>query len=273
MEQCGGSNVAGEHTLSQETYGSQNPWYTNDQFEAKRVYLRTITRRLQFIQAQVAKGVSRPSGMPVRILDAGCGDGVFLEELCRLPGAEVWGIDGNRLRVERARKACPRAICREADLVQIDPGEWPRFEVILASQVLEHIREDERVLMKLGSMLQGAGLLIVGVPNEGCLLARLRNQVFERIIAQTTDHVNFYTEKAFRKKLDRAGLVIEAALYENFFFPLSRLNAFFSSSDRRFEWMNRLGSLLRSQVAGYYFACRKATYVMQNEKCKLQTAK
>lgn len=234
-----------------------NSWYTGDQFQAREVYGRTMARRIHFILRHAEGLAAQGDPTSIRVLDAGCGDGVILAELCKLPEAEVWGIEYNPLRLERARKTCQGAICKEADLVRINPREWPVFDLIVSSQVLEHIREDETALRKLVGMLRERGCLIVGVPNEGCFMARLRNRVFERGIGKTTDHINFYTEKPFRKKLLKAGLVIEDILYENFFFPLLRLNTFFSSSDRRFAFMNFLGNLTKSQVAGYYFVCRK----------------
>ena len=54
-----------------------------------------------------------------------------------------------------------------------------RFEVIILNHVLEHIDDDVFVLENLKRLLRPGGRLVVGVPNEGCLLATLRNYVLE----------------------------------------------------------------------------------------------
>ena len=90
-----------------------NPWYTEDQFAPAQGHQgRTIHQRYQFIR-QGIKGYleGHPVQEPLRILDAGCGDGVQLQALADLFGKGVWGIDYNLLRVpagepERSHSEC-----------------------------------------------------------------------------------------------------------------------------------------------------------------------
>jgi hypothetical protein len=64
---------------------------------------------------------------------------------------------------------------------------------------------------------------IVGVPNEGCLLARLRNQVLQRSILAATDHVNFFTRGDLVDLLTGCGLRVDDLRTEGFFLPHLRL--------------------------------------------------
>jgi 2-polyprenyl-3-methyl-5-hydroxy-6-metoxy-1,4-benzoquinol methylase len=132
-----------------------------------------------------------------------------------------------------------------------------KFHVIVISQVIEHIPEDEKVLRILFDLLLDGGCLILGTPNEGCFLARLRNHLLEPYIRRTTNHVHFYTEKEVRKKIEKSGLVIQEVMREGFFSPLSRISYLFGSHPFLFNLMDNLGRLFPSQVAGFYFLCRK----------------
>lgn len=192
----------------------------------------------------------------MKILDAGCGDGVNLKVLTKIPHAEIYGIDYNPLRVERVRKTFPQARIIQADLTKLDMTDG--FDVILCSQVLEHIKEDEKVLRGLWNILGDDGILILGVPNEGCFLAQLRNNVIQSSIRKTTDHINFYREEVIRRKIKNEGFYVKDVMYENFFFPHSLISLFFASSTVGFKIMNFFGSILKSQVGGYYFLLEKA---------------
>jgi SAM-dependent methyltransferase len=193
----------------------------------------------------------------MKLADAGCGDGVNLKLLSTINGAELWGIEYNPLRAKRAQQAVPDISILVADLTQPLPFPEGYFDVVLLSQVIEHVRDDFKLLRTLKAVLAPDGMLILGTPNEGCMLARLRNRVIEPQIARTTDHVNFYTEKRIRRLFDRSGFRVVDVLYENFFFPITRLDYYFASRDCGMNLMAHLGRLFRSQVGGYYFALVK----------------
>ena len=39
--------------------------------------------------------------------------------------------------------------------------------------------------------------MILNVPNEGCLMAKIRNYIFQREILKITDHVHFFNKQSF----------------------------------------------------------------------------
>jgi 2-polyprenyl-3-methyl-5-hydroxy-6-metoxy-1,4-benzoquinol methylase len=246
------------HTPREEI-ARKNPWYTDEQFACARhpTQSKVITRRQNFIITQIREYSHARGRGTIRILDAGCGDGVNLHFLSRVEGAELWGVDYNPLRVERAQLAIRHATILVADMTRSLPFSREYFDVILLSQVIEHVSDDVQLLQSLSSVLKPSGIMILGTPNEGCMIARLRNHLFEPQIARTTDHVNFYTEKRILRLIECCGFRVRSVMYENFFFPISRANAYFASREWGIRLMELLGRMFRSQVGGYYYTLTK----------------
>src|SRR3990167_9859480 len=77
----------------------------------------------------------------LRVLDVGCGGGILCEPLARL-GAELTGIDPVGESIEIAREHAARMglpitylSCGVEDL----PDDLPLFDVIIASEIIEHV--------------------------------------------------------------------------------------------------------------------------------------
>lgn len=191
-----------------------NPWYVDEQRSAQlgtdggrwalegrwRLFDRVIERWL---------AAGRPVPRTLRVLDAGCGDGINMTVLRDLLavrgfGCTLIGSDYNALRLARAPSG-QGSLLLQADLRAM-PFPDAAFDMILCSHVLEHIPEDGEALRELARMLAPGGLLIVAVPNEGCLLAWLRNHVVQPAILRTTDHVQFYTAATLMARAEAAGL-------------------------------------------------------------------
>jgi len=120
---------------------------------------------------------------------------------------------------------------------------------VLCNHVIEHILEDDAALRELYRILRPGGLLILGVPNEGCAMARLRNGVLQPGIARSTDHVQFYTADSLEQRTRAAGFATLSIRREGFFTPHMRLNALLGSVPGR-ALLDGLGALLPSQAAG-----------------------
>ncbi|MCK4526043.1 methyltransferase domain-containing protein [candidate division WOR-3 bacterium] len=238
-----------------EKIDNGNSWYVSPQM--KQIFdkstKRSIKKRWDFIISVIE--TCQKKDIQLKILDAGCGDGVHLNILSKLKGLEIYGVDYNPVRVERAKMEYPQAKIFKGDLTNLYIKD--KFDIVLCSQVLEHIEEDDKVLDNLYNSIRNRGILILGVPNEGCFMAQCRNRLFQPYIQKITDHVNFYKEDIIREKIRKSGFQMEKVMYDGFFFPLTIMNTFFSSFNIGFKVMNYLACLFKSQVGGYYFVCRK----------------
>jgi 2-polyprenyl-3-methyl-5-hydroxy-6-metoxy-1,4-benzoquinol methylase len=232
-----------------------NPWYTDDQFEVAEKWMKTSLRhRYDFVLNSIGCYMSAYPTRPLRVLEAGCGDGVQLQGLIQMPGLEIWGVDYNLIRTGRAQEKFQEANIICGDLLHI-PFKSDAFDIVLCSQVIEHIPQDDVLLEQLAKILKPEGLLILGTPNEGCLMARLRNHVFERNILRNTDHFHFYREPVVRRKIEAAGFTIQEVMRENWFFPHQRINYYLAGRHWGFRIMACLNKVIPSQTAGYYFRC------------------
>ena len=142
---------------------------------------------------------------PSRVLDLGCSDGYLAEQLRGL-GHHVTGVDlvahnGVKERVDHFV---------EADLEQGLPPELEgRFDVILAADVLEHVRSPERILEQVRPRLAPGGSLVVSVPNFGHWYPRVRVALgrfdYDRRGILDRDHVRFFTKRSFERLASNAG--------------------------------------------------------------------
>jgi len=97
----------------------------------------------------------------LRVLDLGCGNGCYTEELARR--AEfVCGIDLHMPHLQVFQEAIPRVQGRGEQL----PFASDSFDAVTMIEVLEHTENDAKVLTECFRVLKPGGLLILFVPNK-----------------------------------------------------------------------------------------------------------
>ena len=88
---------------------------------------------------------------PLTVLDAGCGPGHLLQTLRRsIPNAAFTGVDDSQETVLDNRRRLPWCQFERRDLGKEKLSQ--RFDVVVCSEVLEHIPEDEAALEHLCAM-------------------------------------------------------------------------------------------------------------------------
>lgn len=238
-----------------------NPWYVNDQFDKQlgrpgaRALIEQRWKYFEFILFDYLK--TRPAGAfleQIRFLDAGCGDGINLQWAVTFFrenkfNVKVTALDYNQVRIDRVReKHLADDICT-ASLLELPFGDQT-FDIILCNHVIEHIIDYGLAIAELMRVLKAGGVLLVGVPNEGCFLGQLRNNVFQRFILNETDHVNFFTEMTLRESLCSSGFNVKNIYREGFFLP----HFWIHYALNYFKWGGQilyyLGRILPSQSAG-----------------------
>ncbi|HEY7955988.1 MAG TPA: class I SAM-dependent methyltransferase, partial [Polyangia bacterium] len=98
---------------------------------------------------------------PRAVLDVGCGPGHLLDHLHeRFPGASFTGVDNADETVAQNRARLPWARFFPLDIAHAALPD--RFEVVVCSEVLEHVTDDQAALAHLAQMT--ARHLLITVP-------------------------------------------------------------------------------------------------------------
>jgi SAM-dependent methyltransferase len=179
------------------------------------------------------------------IVDIGCGDAVRLFELRKMvtPEAKCIGLD---LRfqpdlVERARAANITLV--EGSETNVDQLQEGAQDLMIMSQILEHLRDPVGSLERLRSKLAPAGLLLVETPHRGGLDYRLfRGRYWGGY--HLPRHFHLFTKDSLAQTARQTGYRIlrQGSLPSPGFWILSFRNALGLRSDHRsrsvFEFLN-----------------------------------
>lgn len=147
-----------------------------------------------------------PSG--VRVLDVGCGTGSVTVIANREKGNDVLCLEPDSLRAERARSRGLNVLERLLDEGFV--AEQQPFDVVMFSDVLEHIASPAEMLELAVRALKPGGLVLVSVPNVAHWSVRA-NLLFGRFEYQEvgimdSTHLRWFTAKSLTSLMERSGL-------------------------------------------------------------------
>jgi SAM-dependent methyltransferase len=105
-----------------------------------------------------------------RVLDLGCRDGALTQAYAG--ENDVVGVDADREALAEASKLGIET--RWADLDEPLPFEDESFDVVVAGELLEHLRDPRRLAAEARRVLRPGGTFVASVPNAFRLKNRLR---------------------------------------------------------------------------------------------------
>jgi 2-polyprenyl-3-methyl-5-hydroxy-6-metoxy-1,4-benzoquinol methylase len=154
--------------------------------ELMREYLDPT--RLQFYEDVAAVCVEERFAS---VVDAGCGSGELLAAIARRCGGDVElaGFDHAANGIARARALVPDA--RLAVAAIDEPPFAARFDLVVCTEVLEHLQDPDAALRALDTLRAGGGRLVVTVPDG-------EQDDF-------AGHVHFWSQHDLRRLLERHG--------------------------------------------------------------------
>lgn len=146
-----------------------------------------------------------------KFLEIGCGTGLVLSGIQRyFPGLKLSGSEIFSEGLDFAKERLP-----DVNLFQMDARRIPfedEFDVIGAFDVLEHIDEDELVLLQMFRAIRRAGGIILTVPQHRFLWSGVDEYSF---------HKRRYTRRDLVGKVERAGFrIIRVTSFVSFLLPL-----------------------------------------------------
>jgi 2-polyprenyl-3-methyl-5-hydroxy-6-metoxy-1,4-benzoquinol methylase len=164
---------------------SQVHEYLNDD---RRQFYREITQLVG--RARPGLGAAR-----LRIADYGCGPGMLLKELSLTsPESRFFGYDFAAAGIRVARENFPEASFGERDIYQPFAD---RYDVVLCTEVLEHLERPGRALANLLDQVSPGGLLVLTVPDGR--------------VDQYVGHIHFWSPESWKLFLEEAcpGFAVE----------------------------------------------------------------
>jgi SAM-dependent methyltransferase len=132
-----------------------------------------------------------------KVLDLGCRDGSLTRAYAG--GNEVVGVDADREALDAAAKLGIET--RWADLDEPLDFDDASFDIVVAGELLEHLRDPHRVVNEVRRVLRPGGTFVASVPNA----YRLKNRVRFLLGRDPEDdptHLQMFSPDEVRKLLE-----------------------------------------------------------------------
>lgn len=186
--------------------------------------------RLSYIKKQICEHMhldfnDAMSLKDISVLDIGCGGGLVSEPLTRL-GAHVTGIDADPLAIQiaqdHAQDAGLKISYKNKDISSIKPS----FDIVLALEILEHVKDIEEFIKECKRVVKPGGLIIFSTLNrtiKSYALGIIAAEYILRWVPKGThDWSKFirpselvqYSQKNGLKPIDITGLIYQASSQE-----------------------------------------------------------
>ena len=149
--------------------------------------------------------LNQNSKKSLKILDYGCGVGTVDFFLAK-NGYKVHGIDVSPTAINLCKKSVEVMKLKNINFsTNIKNIGKNRYDMVICSEVIEHVKDDRKVLLSVLSALKKDGYLILSTPSLNAPLFKLglANGFDKRV-----GHLRRYTEKDLIEKVERAGFKI-----------------------------------------------------------------
>lgn len=148
-----------------------------------------------------------------RVLELGCGEGVFGAIVKQSTGAEVWGLEYNEEAAQRAGDLLDHVLAGDASTRIAElPDNY--FDAVVCNDVLEHLVDPLDTLKRLRPKLKPDGVVVASIPNIRYLPA-LGKVVFRRDFPQEDfgifdrTHLRFFTRSSMVRMFEDAGFSMQ----------------------------------------------------------------
>jgi 2-polyprenyl-3-methyl-5-hydroxy-6-metoxy-1,4-benzoquinol methylase len=151
-----------------------------------------------FIKPWIVSAI--PDG-PNVVLDLGCGTGRLGRKLRDLNKAsELIGVEIFKSAADEAAKYYDRVYSGDAEELSLNYED--HFDFVICGDILEHLRDPQKLLVKIHGWLKNSGNIIVSIPNIRywrILRDLILSDEFEYKDAGILDitHLRFFTRKSF----------------------------------------------------------------------------
>lgn len=171
------------------------------------------------------------------ILSLGCGSAALESLLENKYGCKVIGIDLEEAAIKKAKNRISEAFVlnlEQDDLIKILANK--RFDLILCADILEHLRNPDKIFEECKHLLNKDGLIVISIPNIANWSVRLNLLVgkFEYADAGLLDktHVHFYTLKNLKELMKKNNYEIFSLNYSTSLVNITRSKLISLNTDK-----------------------------------------
>jgi 2-polyprenyl-3-methyl-5-hydroxy-6-metoxy-1,4-benzoquinol methylase len=152
-----------------------------------------IVRVSEVIRCYAEVATSFPANKRPRICDLGCGRGWITDILSRF--GDPVGVDFSADAIALAKSSFPNIAFVCANV--LDFIAETKFDVVVSSEVIEHLDEQERYVRVIADILAPGGFLIMTCPND------LQQRAWDKVNPTRQPIENWLTPATLRKLLRR----------------------------------------------------------------------
>ena len=201
--------------LSDQWWDSAGPMAPLHAFTPIRIdYILANIERFWPVAARAEASHAQPlTGL--RILDIGCGGGLLAEPMARL-GGSVTGTDVTETAITAAALHASQNgldIDYQCCTAETLASSGARFDVIYASEVIEHVADRALFIEAIARMLEPQGVVIITTINRSLpalLLAKFALEYIVRLVpAGTHDPRKFVRPAELRAEFAAAGIMLD----------------------------------------------------------------
>jgi ubiquinone/menaquinone biosynthesis C-methylase UbiE len=159
-----------------------------------------------------------------KILDVGCGSGIWLDRLKQQLGVDGVGVDISANSLKEAVHVSSEGIDFVGGDISYLPFQDGFFDVVFSLDVLEHVVEQDKCLREMVRVLKPGGRLLLWTLNQkqrytwNWWLEKMGVDIYERV---AHDPALFPNATEVQKELESAGTSIERLEFFNAFFTLA----------------------------------------------------
>lgn len=154
---------------------------------------------------------------PENILDMGCASGWFLSKIAKVfKDSDCYGIDVYKEAVDFGKKKYKKITFRKEDIHNVS-YKSNSFDVIICTEVLEHVVDPLQVLKEIKRLLRRNGVAVIEMDTGNFLFraiwywwTHLRHGVWEDA------HIHAFNAKKLEKLIRKSGLLIQEKKIFNF---------------------------------------------------------
>ncbi len=216
------TNTVDEREIEQFSLLSNKWWDKSGPFAALH---KLSNARVEFIKNNASRVISHKKTETkflegLKCLDIGCGGGILSERLSRL-GAIVTGIDASESSINAAKEHSFKSRL-EIDYKSLTTGELlkskkdkflNKFDIVIASEVIEHVNERKIFLSDVSKLCRPGGLVVFTTINKsflGVLLAKFFAEDILKVVPKKTHDPNkFISPQELSSEAEEYNIILD----------------------------------------------------------------